>query len=484
MKRYHIMVGDKTTAEGIVRTGNRRCTINGQPMACEGDEVWCPQCESTGYIAIDGPHLIDTIDGRHAALGDDLCRCNCDPSPRLVSSQTLRSQSFEGTVALPRNHPAYAEPPLPDAPAPSAFSQARQPAPAVFSTPQTQGCEHAWRAYQKMAEAIVAPGGTLIADPKARNRAINAAYARLWLQDPRLQWAGLAAFASKQVGCGLLHAADSIEKIEAEQQAFTQRKESARRGFFGLFGGGERERQRKLQEFEQARREHEQASLDNPLPGIDWRREGESLSSVQQLYRHVYDMLAMGNTTLFLDVYPLHVFYMQQGFGALESCLRVREDIYQDGDGSVLWPVEQETLKFGGSYTEILEAFRAIQMGRIAESVEHLATHEQVNILQPTMYSDQLLVALLRGNHLAYVTNLLPGAAQPIELTLASQCVAVDDGRTIGFGNNPLADLSNIEQRMAFVLRAAAQFHQLLQGGDRFRIEQAIRDISAGEGVR
>lgn len=52
------------------------------------------------------------------------------------------------------------------------------------------------------AEAIVAPGGILIADPKARNRAINAAYANLWLKDPRFQWAGLAAFASKQVGVG------------------------------------------------------------------------------------------------------------------------------------------------------------------------------------------------------------------------------------------------------------------------------------------
>ena len=62
----------------------------------------------------------------------------------------------------------------------------------------------------------MAPGGKLIADPKARNSAINAAYAQLWLDDPRFQWAGLAAFASKQVGCGLLHAADSIDKIQAE----------------------------------------------------------------------------------------------------------------------------------------------------------------------------------------------------------------------------------------------------------------------------
>ena len=59
----------------------------------------------------------------------------------------------------------------------------------------------------------------MIADPTERNRAINAAYARLWLHDERFQWAGLAAFASKQVGCGLLHAADSIKKIHTETAA-------------------------------------------------------------------------------------------------------------------------------------------------------------------------------------------------------------------------------------------------------------------------
>lgn len=80
-------------------------------------------------------------------------------------------------------------------------------------------CKCLWRAYQKEAEDIVAPGGTLIADPRARNRAINAAYARLWLHDRRFQWAGLASFASKQVGCGLLHAADAINRIQAERDA-------------------------------------------------------------------------------------------------------------------------------------------------------------------------------------------------------------------------------------------------------------------------
>ncbi|WP_191624420.1 hypothetical protein [Pseudomonas fluorescens] len=47
-----------------------------------------------------------------------------------------------------------------------------------------------------------------------------------------------------------------------------------------------------------------------------------------------------------------------------------------------------------------------------------------------------------------------------------------------------MADLSDIHQRMPFVLKAAARFDELLQYPDRYRIEQAIRDIAAGRGVR
>jgi hypothetical protein len=100
------------------------------------------------------------------------------------------------------------------------------------------------------------------------------------------------------------------------------------------------------------------------------------------------------------------------------------------------------------------------------------------------MYSDTQLVTLLRSNHVSYVTGFPSGAAQAIELTLASQCHRVDDGRTIGFGNNPLADLSNINQRMAFVLNAAARFDELLHDSNSYLIEQAIRHIAAGQGVR
>lgn len=330
----------------------------------------------------------------------------------------------------------------------------------------------------------IAPGGKLIADPKVRNQKINAAYAQLWQSDNRFQWAGLAAFASKQVGCGLLHASESIEKIQAEYEAAQQLKNSARAGVWGLFSVEERERKATLRVYEKKQREYEQANRNNPVPSIDIRSEGEPLSSVQQLYQHVYEMMALGNTTLFLDVFPLHAFYKDRGLKLLETCLNSRKNIYGNGQPSVLWPIGQDKLEFGIDNNEILQAFEAIDAGNIAQSVKYLALHEQRNILQPTMYTDQKLVRLLRGNHLSYVTGIPSGVAHAIELTLASQCRPISDGRTIEFSNNAAANLADIDQRMTFVLKAAAQFDELLHSTERHRIEQAIDAIAKGQGVQ
>ncbi|MCF4997279.1 hypothetical protein GIW70_19595 [Pseudomonas syringae] len=336
-------------------------------------------------------------------------------------------------------------------------------------------CQCLWRAYQRQAEEIVAPEGVFIADPVRRNRAINAAYARLWQHDRRFQWAGLAAFASKQVGCGLLHAADSIELIREEHEA-RQRVREGRRAS-GLLTP------EKMPEQAEASRDYDEARARNPVPAVDFRPSGEELSLVQQQFRLVYDLMAMGNTTLFLDVYPLHQFYALRGSGEMRKCLRDRQRIYGHANFPVLWPVEQETLGFGKAYEEILQAFEAIDAGKIAESVEHLAFHEQRNILQPTIYENRRLVALLRGNHFSYVTGFPSGVAQAIELTLTSQCQRVDDGRTISFGSNPLADLSDIDQRMEFVLRAAARFDQMLNDSNQEALAQSIGEIAVMEGV-
>lgn len=334
-------------------------------------------------------------------------------------------------------------------------------------------CACLWRHYQRAAEEIVAPGGVLIADPVERNRAINAAYARLWLHDPRFQWAGLAAFASKQVGCGLLHAADSIELIRDEHEAL-QRMRGSRREH-GLLTPD------RVSEQADELRDYKEADARNPVPSVDFRSAGEDLSLVQQQFRHVHDMMALGNTTLFLDVFPLHEFYAKRGFRELKKCLGARAGIFGHPRFPVLWPVGKEKLEFGLDYTEILLGFEAIEDGDIAGSVEHLAWHEQQNILQPTIYKDRQLVSLLRANHASYVTGFPSGVAQAIELTLTSQCERVEDERTIGFSNNPLADLSDIQQRMPFVLRAAARFDQMLDDTNRSVLEQSIIEIASGQ---
>ena len=193
---------------------------------------------------------------------------------------------------------------------------------------------------------------------------------------------------------------------------------------------------------------------------------------------------SVGYTTLLLDVFPLHAFYKDRGLKLLETCLRFREKISDDGQQPVLWPIGEKRLRFGIDYNEILQAFEAIDAGNISQSVEFLADHEQRNILQPTMYTDPELIRLLRGNHLSYVTGIPSGVAQAIELSLASQCRPTNDGRTIEFSSNPFANLADINQRMTFVLKAAEQFDELLHSTERPRIEQAIDDIAKGKGVR
>jgi hypothetical protein len=332
-----------------------------------------------------------------------------------------------------------------------------------------------WHIYQKEAEEIVAPGGVLIPDPVARNRAINAAYARLWLADPRFQWAGLAAFASKQVGCGMLHATRVTQLIDEERDA-----RQALRGFYESGMQPEKLPDTENPALKAAIERHLMAANANPVSTYDAYKRGRPLSLIQESFDFVNKMMALGNTTLFLDVYPLHAFYAKRGLEEFRKCLPMRKKIFGHSDFPVLWPVEKETLKFGMPHQEITLGFEALEEGRLAKSVEHLAVHEQKNILQPSMYSSRWLVKLLRGNHASFVTGFPAGVSQAIEVTLSSQCEPLEDGRTISFSDSIFADLSVLEERMPFVFRAAEQFHTLLNDHRRPQIEQSIREIANG----
>ncbi|MFN4328777.1 MAG: DUF2515 family protein [Limnobacter sp.] len=314
-------------------------------------------------------------------------------------------------------------------------------------------CDCLWRIYQREAERIVAPGGVLIADPIARNRRINAAYAALWLSDPRFEWAGLAAFASKQVGCGLLHAADNMNSLRERQRMATPPRnvalEPAQQAGAGMVSG--------------------------------------SIAAMGSGVKYVYDTLALGNTTLFLDIYPLHMFYAKRGLAEMKKCMGIRTKIDSNPKFPVLWTVPDK-VKFGFAFPEIIPAFEAIERGDIFESVRLLARHEQLNILQPTIYDDGLMAALLRGNQaatsFAYVTGISFGFEEKVQLTLANQCKPVSDGRSIEFSRDATANLANFDERMPFVLRAARQFHSLLNSPTRLQIEKAIREISQGSPIR
>lgn len=297
-----------------------------------------------------------------------------------------------------------------------------------------QHCIDYWRHYQKQAEAIVATG-----DPIARNRRINTAYAQLWWDDRRFQWAGLAAFASKQVGCGLLNAAELIGKSNRQRNAYQQWERSS----------------------SVIERMSPYASPRMPMPD---QGAGEGAAKV-------YAMLAKGNTALFLDIWPLHMFYKQFGLRRFEQCLTERTQLR----GSVVWPIAGR-VPFGEVTPEILQGFRAIEAGNLKKGVDALAQHEQVNILQPAMYEDSTFSILLRANHFAWALNIPTGSAREIQLVFANRCTVTGANANIEmFSKHPLANLADPKQRMAFVMRAAQRFHELLQHPiDKYTVENSL----------
>jgi hypothetical protein len=243
-----------------------------------------------------------------------------------------------------------------------------------------QDCINCWRVYQKKAEAIVSAD-----DPIVRNRRINAAYAQLWLDDRRFQWAGLAAFASKQVGCGLLNAADMIGKSNQQRNAYHRWEKTS----------------------SPLERLSPYASPRMPVPD---QASGEGA-------RKVYEMLAKGNTALFLDIWPLHMFYKEFGLSRFRRCLPERQLLA----GSVAWPIA-DSVPFGLARPQVVEAFQAIDAGNVGTSVELLAWHEQMHILQTAMYDDPTFALLMRANQFAWALNIPTGSAREIQLTLATQC--------------------------------------------------------------
>jgi hypothetical protein len=300
--------------------------------------------------------------------------------------------------------------------------------------------EHLWASFQVEAEDILKLNGKWITDDRERNRRINAAYAKLWLADKRFQWAGLAAFASKQVGCGLLHSADIIAKNRRER--------------------------------EQIQRSFAQAAA----PGVEY-------ATIMQMgteagASEMYKRLGFGNKHLFLDIYPLHRFYMERGWKEFDASLAKRENMRY----AVEWQVDRNTLRFGKSFREVREGFGHIEMGALTKSVQFLARHEQINILQKILYDDWIMQRMLAYNQFAWANEFPSGDYEEIKLTLSAECKTRKRLTTL-FSKDAWAKLWVADERMSFVLRAADQFDRLLKGPQRAQVEASIRSIADGMGV-
>jgi uncharacterized Zn-binding protein involved in type VI secretion len=94
-KRFNITLGARTTAGGVVTTACTLDTLDGVPLALEGDTVDCPACQCKGRIKCDGRRVSSIINGKEYALSDDLCICNCDPPPRLIAIQAQMFQHVD-----------------------------------------------------------------------------------------------------------------------------------------------------------------------------------------------------------------------------------------------------------------------------------------------------------------------------------------------------------------------------------------------------
>jgi uncharacterized Zn-binding protein involved in type VI secretion len=95
VRRFFIVLGDKTTAGGVVIQGEESCRNHGKALAYHGAQIYCHACKTTGYICNVPPYRPMILMGKQVALENDICICKCDPPPRLIASQNNASMSFD-----------------------------------------------------------------------------------------------------------------------------------------------------------------------------------------------------------------------------------------------------------------------------------------------------------------------------------------------------------------------------------------------------
>jgi uncharacterized Zn-binding protein involved in type VI secretion len=97
---FVIREGDLTTTDGFVIAASAKATVLLRKLARMGDPVWCPACESVGYIAQGNPTFVDEYVA--VATHGQVVQCSCPlGSHRLLATQDSIQADMEATISIP-----------------------------------------------------------------------------------------------------------------------------------------------------------------------------------------------------------------------------------------------------------------------------------------------------------------------------------------------------------------------------------------------
>ncbi|MFS8066316.1 MAG: DUF2515 family protein, partial [Byssovorax sp.] len=226
-------------------------------------------------------------------------------------------------------------------------------------------------------------------------------------------WAGLAGYASKQVGCALTTA------------------KGLRTAGYGVAGVGVG------------------TGIAAP-PGVAIGAATRASAG------YMFNMLGEGNRDLFLDVYPLHRFYQEQGSAKMAEC-----------SGERVPKVSPEALL---GFKALDDYKRTGDKKYLRESLNQIARHEQINILQPAIYDDWRMRRMLRINQTG-----IPLVTSPAKLVLGPGCEGRKGDFVSKFDDGKRTRLYDIPERMDWIADAADGY---MKGEGSARMKDDLGEIT------
>jgi uncharacterized Zn-binding protein involved in type VI secretion len=250
-----------------------------------------------------------------------------------------------------------------------------------------ENCRRLWQKYDQEARDLIAPAGD---DHRRRNHIINGAYADLYAGNKKFVWAGLGAYASKQVGCAM---------------------------------------------------DHSQRLADQGIPGRS------------DVAAYMLESLGNGNRSLFLDVYPLHRFYEEHGWARMAACAGERRppvpaaaldgfaalDRYEkSGDDAHL----EEHLRSIAYHEQVNILQRDVYNDAALRKILDLNEGNVDDVSGKSLVPDppRCLMEL--------------GGAKPADVVMTSECVDAtpNESKTIPFKRGREGNLYDVDQRMDWIM--------------------------------